>query len=269
MLGTNGGIATSPQPRHPTPSMWEETKRLYADARAFALALPILFSIPVLIEFAQHVVEIDLGLYRHGLGALAAMDPRRLTLGFTKTLALLLPGYWFVRYIAKNRDAAYAKAIQRPAATLFGIQFALKALAQWWALFGPPLAILLNIPGKAGDYLSLTTMIATSVIGIYLTAWFVAWPLGNAKIGPLKSIALMAGSFWRTIAYTLIGTAPLMALHYALGYGAIGQPEALVWAMMTIDALVVGVLALTMNGAGYLAARHAAQRNNVPLIRAP
>lgn len=247
------------------PSMWEDTKRLYADARAFALALPILFSIPILIEFAQHVVEIDLGLYRHGLGALAAMDTRRLTLGFAKTLALILPGYWFVRYMAANRDPAYAKAIQRPAATLFGIQFALKALAQWWALFGPPLALLIGVSGRAGDYLTLTVGIITTVVGVYLTAWFVAWPLGNAKIGPLKSIAVMAGSFWRTIAYTLIGAAPLMALHYALGYGAIGQPVPLVWVMMAVDALVVGMLALTTNGAGYLAAQQAAKRNNIRL----
>ena len=244
--------------------MWQDIKRLYADSLAFALALPILFSIPVLIEFAQHVVEIDTGMYRLGVEA-AWGDQRRLTMGFAKVLAMILPGYWFVRYIAWNRDADRAKRIERPAATLFGIIFALQALAQWYGLFGPPIAVLLGLEGRLAQYATLTAGILVSVIGVYLTAWFVAWPLGNARIGPLRSIAIMAGSFWRSVAYLIAGSAPLMAIHYALGYGALGRPEWLVWLMMTIDALVVGVLAWTGAGAAYLAARHAASRNDIPL----
>ncbi len=244
--------------------MWQDIKRLYGDSLAFALALPILFSIPVLIEFAQHVVEIDTGMYRLGVEA-AWGDQRRLTLGFAKVLAMILPGYWFVRYMAFGRDADRAKRIERPAATLFGIIFALQALAQWYGLFGPPIAVLLGLEGRLAQYATLAAGILASVIGVYLTAWFVAWPLGNARIGPLRSIAIMAGSFWRSVAYLVAGSAPLMAIHYALGYGALGRPEWLVWLMMTIDALVVGFLALTGAGVAYLAARHAASRSGLPL----
>lgn len=244
--------------------MIADVRRLYGDGLAFALALPVLFSIPVLIEFAQHAVEIEIGLYRHGMAALAG-DERRLTLGFAKVLALLLPGYWFVRYMAWKRDAARAKRIELPAATLFGIQFALRAAAQWLALFGPPVGLILGLDPAGGQYASLAAALATSVAGVYLTAWFVAWPLGNTAIGPLRSVALMAGSFWRTLGYLAAGALPLMAVHYLLGYGAIGRPEWLVWLMMGVDAIVVGMLALTMAGAGYLAARHAAARNGVAL----
>ena len=245
--------------------MLSDIRRLYADSLAFALALPVLFSIPVLIEFAQHVVEIDIGLYRDGMAALAH-DERRLTLGFAKTLALILPGYWFVRYMAWDRDAAKAKRIELPAATLFAVQFALNATVQWLALFGPPLGSLLGLEEAAAPYASLTATIVMTVVGVYLTAWLVAWPLGNTAIGPLRSIAVMAGSFWRTIGYTLAGAVPLMAVHYALGYGAIGRPEALVWAMMAVDAFVVGLLALTTAGAAFLAARDAAARRDVALV---
>lgn len=247
--------------------MWNDIKRLYADSWAFALALPILFSIPVLVEFAQHVVEIDVGMYRRGVEA-AWGDQRRLTLGFAKTLAMILPGYWFVRYIAWARDADRAKRIERPAATLFGVLFALQAAVQWLGLFGPPVAMVLGLGGELARYATLAVAIGASVIGIYLTAWFAAWPLGNARIGPLRSFAVMAGSFWRTVGYVLAGSLPLMALHYALGYGAIGRPEWLVWIMMAIDALVVGFLALTVAGAGYLAAHRAAERNGISLMRA-
>ncbi|OWK27923.1 hypothetical protein SPDO_30060 [Sphingomonas dokdonensis] len=245
--------------------MWRDVKQLYADSAAFALALPVLFSIPVLLEFAQHVVEIDLGLYRHGLAAAAAFDQRRLILGFAKVLSLLLPGYWFTRYMAWNRDANRAKRIERPAATLFGIQFAFKAGWQWFALFGPPLGVMLGLAPRASSYAGLVAMIAASVVSIYLTAWFVAWPLGNARIGPFRSVAIMAGSFARAFFYVAAGTLPLMIVHYALGYGAIGRPEWLVWIMMAVDALVVGFLALTGAGALFLGARYAAGRKNIAM----
>ena len=75
----------------------------------------------------------------------------------------------------------------------------------------------------------------------------------------------MAGSFWRTVGYVLAGAVPLMLVHYALGYGAIGRSDVIVWLMMTVDALVVGFLALTMAGSGYLAAQTAAERSRVAL----
>lgn len=246
--------------------MWRNVKRLYADGAAFALALPILFSVPVLIEFAQHIVEIELGFYRRGLTAAAAFDQRRLTLGFAKVLALLLPGYWFVRFMAWGRDADRAKRIERPAATLFGVQFTLQAAWQWLMLFGPPIGVALGLGPRLTTYAELAATIGVSVVAVYLTAWLVAWPLGNPVIGPWRSVVIMTGSFWRTLAYLAAGALPLMSLHYALGYGALGQPEWLVWIMMTLDALVVGLLALTTAGAAYLAVNHAAGRKNISLL---
>jgi hypothetical protein len=89
-----------------------------------------------------------------------------------------------------------------------------------------------------------------------------------ARIGPLRSFAVMAGSFWRSLGYLIAGALPLMVVHYALGYGAIGRPEWLVWVMLAIDAMVVGLLALTMSGSGYLAGMRAAERKGVPLTMA-
>lgn len=245
--------------------MWRDVKRLYADAAAFALALPVLFSIPVLIEWAQHAVEIDLGFYGPGLTAAAAFDQRRLTLGFAKVLALILPSYWFVRYMAWDRDADRAKRIEWPAAALFGVQFGFQASWQWLRLFAPPFAVILALGARSSDYVELIAIVGAIVISIYFTAVLVAWPLGNTRIGPVGSFRIMAGNFWRTLGYRAAGALPLMLLHYALGYGAVGRPEWLVWIMMSVDALVVGFLALTTAGAAYLAAAHAAGRKNIAL----
>jgi hypothetical protein len=245
--------------------MWDDIRRLYADSLAFALALPVLFSIPALIEFGQHVVEIDLGFYRHGLNGAAAYDKRLLTLAFAKSLAIMLPGYWFVRYMAWRRDASQARRVDRPAAVLFAVQFGLQAVAHWLTLFAPPIGQVLGLGTRESNYATVATVVGAAVISIYLTAWFVAWPLGNARIGPLRSIALMTGSFWRTVGYVVAGTLPLMILHYALGVAAIGRPDWIVWSMMTIDALIVGFLALTVAGANYLAAERAARGGGIRL----
>lgn len=247
--------------------MWLDIKRIYRDSGAFARALPFLFLIPVLIEFAQHVVEIDIGMYDSRAAARGvSADNSRLALGYAKALALTLPGYWFIRYMAWDRNATKARAIERPAVLLFAAQFALLAAVQWFGLFGPPIGALFGLEGTAATVAMAAAVVIQTVIGIYLTAWFVAWPLGNAAIGPVRSFGVMAGSFWRTIGYVIAGIVPLMALHYALGLGAIGLPRGIVWGMMAVDAVVVGLLALTMAGANYMAARRAGERKGIALL---
>ena len=244
--------------------MWQDIREIYARALAVARVLPLLFLVPVLAEAAQHVVEVRLGMYDSVTGALRAENAlARLGWGFVKTLALLLPGYWFVRYMAFG-DARRARAVEQPAVALFGVIFATQAALQAVALFGPGLKAV-GLHGTAGGIALGVLVLLQLTVGIYLSAWLVAWPLGNRAIGPVRSFAVMAGSFWRAAGYFLAGVLPLMILHYALGLGAIGRPRPVVWTMLALDCVVVGFLALTMAGAVFVAARHAAARRNARL----
>lgn len=239
--------------------MKTDIKAIYRGAWTFAFACPLLFLIPVLVELAQHIVEWQAGMYDGIAGAKAAEgDPLRLQFGFAKTLALLLPGYWFTRYILFGRDAARAARIEWPAVGLWLILFALNGVQQWWALFGPSLTGLIGLSGTAAQWTGYALVLFGTVAGIYFTAWIVAWPLGNAAIGPIRSIRIMAGSFWRTVVLLLAGVLPLMILHYALSFGAIFAPAFVDLPLLLLDALVVGLLALTMAGSNAVAARHAA-----------
>ncbi|MBW6522316.1 hypothetical protein KZ810_02290 [Sphingomonas sp. RHCKR47] len=247
--------------------MWPTIKQMYGGAVRFARAAPLLFLVPVLVEFAQHIAEIQSGLYVSRDAARAvANDPTRMAFGFAKTLALLLPGYWFTRYLAFGGDLRRTLAFDARALGLFAVQFAIAGSVQYAMLFGPSLGTLLGLDGRAASFVTAGLAVAQSVLGIYLTAWFVAWPIGNASLGPLPSCAVMAGSFWRAVGYLLAGVIPLMALHYAFGLGAIGRPAALVWAMLALDAITVGFLALTMTASKYVAARDAAERKQVSLF---
>ena len=248
--------------------MWSDIKRIYSSSWAFALACPLLFAIPILVELAQHVVELQAGMYAGKEGAVAAeADPLRMQFGFAKTLALLLPGYWFTRYIMFDRDGARAARIEKPAFLLWLVLFSLMAVQMWFGLFGTPLEEMLGLGEPHSQYFGVATAILEVVISIYLVAWFTAWPLGNGRIGPLRSFAIMHGSFWYSLVIFVLGFLPLMLIHYGLAIAAVlWLPTALDWAVMILDSVIVGFLALTMVGATTYAARHAAGRKGISLL---
>lgn len=246
-----------------------DTKAIYRDAGAFAVAFPVLFLIPVLVEMAQHVVELRGGMYVNEAGAMVAeSDPLRLQFGFVKTLALHLPGYWFVRYILIG-DRARAARIEWPAAGLWLVIFAFAAAQMWWGLFGPSLTDLAGLEGQAATIASVVLTILSMALSLYLIAWMVAWPLGNRSIGPVQSLAIMHREFWHAAGLMLTGMLPLMVVHYGLAIAAVvALPPALDWAAMVADSVVVGYLALTMMGASAYAALHAARRSGAELLPA-
>lgn len=242
---------------------------VYRASWAFAFACPLLFAIPIIVEFAQHVVELQAGMYAGKAGAMGAeSDPLRLQFGFVKTLALLLPGYWFTRYIMFGRNTQRAARVESPAIFLWLVLFAVMALQSWLSLFGPPLGGILGIGDTTPGWLSAAIFVLMTVASIYLFAWMTAYPLGNAQIGPIKSISVMSGSFWQSFALWLAGVLPLMVLHYAFAIVAVvALPPSLDWLAMIFDAVVVGFLALTLAGISTIAARRAADRKGITLLR--
>lgn len=243
--------------------MWTDTKTIYRESWRVALAFPLLFLIPVLVELAQHVVELRAGMYASEAGAKAAEgDALRLWFGFAKTLAIGLPGYWFVRYLLM-RDPRRAVRIEWPAIGLFALVFAFSGIQSWWALFGPDILAPLGFEGTAVE---IGKVIVLQAIVIYLTVWTVGWALGNAGLGPIRSVAIMHGSFWYALVLMVAGFLPLMVLHYGLAIVAVvWAPNTLDWALMIADSIVVGFLALTIAGSAALAARRAARRGDIDL----
>lgn len=247
--------------------MWNDIKENYRSAWTFSAACPLLFLVPPLFEFAQHVAEVRIGMYDGPDAAQAvAMAPLRLDLGFLKTLALLLPGYWYVRYLSFNHDPSAARKLDLRALGLWFVIFAISSAFTALALFGPELDALTGLDRTKALFARGTLSLIQLSTEMYLSAWIVAWPLGKSEIGPLTSFGIMTGHFWRAMLYFLAGFLPLTAIHYALGIGAIGRPTWLIWLMLTADAAVVGGLALTLAGATYFAARHAARAKGVSLL---
>lgn len=250
-------------------ALLSDTKAIYRHAATFAVACPLLFLIPVLVEMAQHIIELRAGMYVDEAGAMAAeTDPLRLQMGFIKTLALYLPGYWFVRFVMLG-DPARAARIEWPAFALWLVVFAISAAQTWWGLFGPDTAELLGLEGQAAIIAAVGVTVLSLAVQIYLTVWTVGWAIGNRAMHPLRSIAIMHSGFWHAAGLMLTGMLPLMVVHYALAIGAVvALPPTLDWVAMAADSIVVGYLALTLTGSSVFGAIHAARRAGVELVPA-
>ncbi|WP_267386907.1 hypothetical protein [Sphingomonas sp. GC_Shp_3] len=227
----------------------------YRGSIAFIVACPLLALVPVAFELLQHAVEVRIGLYASPAAArLHEHDAWRMGFGMVKVLALVLPGYWIVRYLAW-RDPARAVRADPHALRMFAgfvtVQLAVAAIQ----VFALPANMAVTIAGF---------LVATG-IGILMLAWGVAAVLGNAKVGPRASVAIMRRHVPWTFVFSLAAMLPLMVPHYAFAALAILGPKRLLWTVLIADSLLVGWLAVVMQASGYFAATRAAGKAGVAL----
>ena len=71
--------------------MWTEIRRAYGDSARVALALPLLFALPLVAELIQHVIEYRIGLFE-SFAAMEATGDHSARMGFgqVKILSLIL-----------------------------------------------------------------------------------------------------------------------------------------------------------------------------------
>ena len=217
-------------------SFWSGIKYTYREGWAFLLACPLLALVPVAFELLQHVVEMQIGMYDSIENATAAdADGTRMAFGYAKTLGMLLPGYWVIRFLAGNRDAGSARTYEPAAARLFALVFGFQAILNAFLLFGLP---------RTGTGLLIAMTLGLAITPL-LSRWSVAAPLG-VFIPPLQSVRAMAPQLPWALAFSIVVILPLMIPHYALGTAAIFAPAALKWPVLIIDSMLVGCLAVVM-----------------------
>ncbi|MBT0667670.1 hypothetical protein HT136_04745 [Novosphingobium profundi] len=211
--------------------------------RVFALApfAPFLAIVP---EFAQHAIEIRLGLFADLQGFRAhQMDALRTSAGSIKLLGLSLAVLFVARFWA-NRERGV------PGWSLAGIAWrplALGLLVQVLCSLPGVLAQALGSPLAPGANVALGAIMAlVSLPGLVL---MVAGALGDASLGLREAyrrgwgkalrIALYAGPAWIALQY----------VHEANHHLALGQSMPRVWGLMAFDSFVVGLMA-ALGGTG-------------------
>lgn len=226
------------------------TKRFFADLLGaqldgvrFARALPLVFLAMAALEFAQHVMEIRIGFFDSREAARAvANDSARMTLGWIKMILVYAAGFLAIRYLVWN-EARRAMAVSGRSLRAY-LPYVLYSLALFALTFySRPLLAIVGL--GASDPAIFQTVIGLSQLALepVLMLWIVSAATDHAAIGPLESIKRTGMMYFWALALFFIGRLPINAAHQLLNFFAVGQPPAVLWPMLAIDALAVGLLA--------------------------
>lgn len=223
---------------------------LYRRGFALFVLAPLIVAFVVVPEFVQHIVEIRLGMFESAERARAlADDPTRWAFGDVKLAGLLLAmlaaaRYWGVRERGGSwwnlRDVAWIP---------LGIGMALLIFAP---VLSDPLA------GRAPEWLHQIALWSISIAVLPLLFMILAALFGDRDAGFVERYR--GGCRWLPLLGLLLvaAYAPAFAIHFALHRLATGASAPILWALMTVDALAVGLLASLVGAAlslGYRASR--------------
>lgn len=214
------------------------------------LAAPLLVAIAVVPEFVQHVVEIRLGMFESLQNFRdLANDPTRWLFGYAKVAGMVvamlaIARFWAVGSVRKTflippRDLArLALAIALTVVASLPFDWLAKQELPTAATFAVRFASFLIQAG-------LTLYVAAALFGdrslTLGTAFTERWP---------TALVLTVAA--------LCAFVPAQFLHMANHKLALGQPAAIVWALMAWDALVVGLLASLVGSALWVGYRSGA-----------
>jgi hypothetical protein len=178
---------------------------------------------------------------------------------------LFLIVYPVIRFIGSGGDRRQALTVTRTSALLFGavllFSLAMMALQHIGA------TLLGGAIENQGRLLlvGLVSLLVLFALEVYLVAWKTAAALGNPRINMAGSIRLMNRHVPWGFGFTLLMMMPLMILHYALNFAAIGAGAGAMWAILVIDSAVAAFLGIVLAATLYRIARRAADRAGVSL----
>ncbi len=244
--------------------MWKDVKETHRAAGMLVRALPIVVGAAVAIEGAQHLVEWQLGMYS-GLEAAAAVEahPLRMGFGYAKTGILFLVCYFAWRHLAWGDEARTLRVDPRAMALfapvlMFNLLMVLAQNAGGDLLSGV-------LEGRALFLAGFAAMLGAMAFELLFAPWKVASAVGNARVDLGASLRIMSGQVGRSFLFNLAVLVPAMVLHYALGIGAMFAPAAVSAALLALDTLFVGYMAMLLPAIDFAVAKRATDEAQVSL----
>lgn len=224
-------------------AIWETYRR---GGKAITL-IPALLAIAAIPEFAQHVAEIHLGMFAGGDAFRAhGNDPLRWAFGYVKVAGFLIAILTTARFWAVG---SIKRALLIPPATLLRLVAALVVSGMlawpfsWLGRQGLPMAV--NVPLQA----------VSLVIQVGITVYMVGALLEDRSISPRRAFTSLLPASLVVTPLVALTYAPAQAIHSANHKLAFGRPIAVVWALMTFDALWIGFFAALVGSALFVGYR--------------
>jgi len=237
---------------------------VYAGAWRYALACPLLFAVPVVVEFIQHVIEMRIGMY-DSIAAAQAVEANgaRLGWGVVKTLSLSLAGYWVARFLLL-RGAADARRLDPVAVRLFAWVMLFGLAWTLVSLWGGDAMRLVGL-GEQAMAISVALGLVGFILSILLAPWKIGAAIGNAEMGFVRSIGLVGWGIWWGLILAVLAILPPMIVHYLFAFLAIGAQPAAAWAVLAVDSVLVGYLGAIIVAIDVAIARRAASQAGAAL----
>lgn len=213
----------------------------------FTIAMPLAM-IPILAEALQHYAEFKLGMFSLSKGAVLENHKQAIRLGFgvVKVLAIFFTALVLPRFFLHGRNKRIALSfISKSKSDLTrGLIYVL--LSMLWLFAVGPAALSLVMPSLSEGKVLLLSFGALFILSIYLVK-----PTNN-WIARLWGLSLPTATQHKAMNKAIYGIGffvqivvifPAMALHYWLGFNAMGASGVTLATILLLDSVVVGFLA--------------------------
>ena len=208
------------------------------------IAGPAVVALVILPEFAQHVAEITMGMFDSRAAAHAmAQSPLRWDFGYVKLTGLALTMLFTARFWAKG--GSVRRAILVPPQTFAWVVNGIAALVAGGAAF---YVLAGHLPKLAG--LGVQVLSAVSQAG--LIVWLVGKLVEDPEIRLRQAFTTRLPT---ALVITILLAAAFVPGQWMHGLNhkiAMGEPRPVVCALMTFDALVVGLMAAVVGSGLYV-----------------
>jgi hypothetical protein len=236
--------------------------QIYKRAYALIRDWPYLLLIPLVAEFAQHAVEIRLGMYAGSIDA--AGSRLRLAFGIIKVAAIfctLLAAWRFWRFNGdKTRALRPTRLLLRGIAVFVCVQIMGDLVAIGT---GRGLIALAHEPSRSTQtILFLAPLLVWLLASAALIPWYVGMATEDLNMTLRRTLHASRNHLATTWGLLAAGSLPLMIVHYALGYA--GMRGAPAWPLMIIDAGIVALLAASLAATYYTIYQRAEARTGAP-----
>ena len=217
---------------------------VFLDGLSIFRLAPIIPLLVIVPEFIQHVYEIQAGMFENkgAFNALAQSDTRWL-FGYLKIAGLLLAVLAAARFIGgagkrwwDPRTVAWKQ---------FGIALAVNIAAT---------LLVMAAEEVSGGELPMALDIALQIALLPLVIYLVGPLFGDTSMTLRRAYSVGWAASAMLVLYMLVSWGPAQLLHQYNHTLAMGQSDALVWALMVWDTLLVGIMACWMGAsiaAGY------------------
>ena len=210
----------------------------YLDSLRAIKALPWLFAAIIGWEFAQHIVEVRIGMFESKEMARAvADDGLRMAFGWVKMASIYVGAFFVIRHFVSQRSDRVLAPLR--SASLKYLPYLVYSLLAFAAIFYAP-SIL---PEAHVDSFRTTIGLGQPLLEPLLIAWVVSAATDGRIGGPIASARRLGLLYLLALPFLLLARLPVSLLHQDLNQTAMGSTGAELWLTLAIDAVVVGIIA--------------------------